>query len=403
MKRSKKAKPRKRWRRRLLWAGAVLLVGTLLLWVAVHRIPWLGPAIADGLRAVVGVRAVAALEDFVYDVEDAWNRTWRSGEEPKARWSVPEPTASAPPPVPAADASVEAGPPPLPAFRPEDVGPMFSSMAAKGDGVWVPVSVRIRASSPVMYKTLLHPDRERPWAEVFVVAIDRRRVRLDAVAGSRDPRSVGPEAKRYERLAKIPPDDHARVIAAFNGGFKAEHGRYGMMVDGVVLLPPIGWACTIAAFRDGSLRIATWKEIQDQQSGMRWWRQTPPCMYKDGKMHGALWEEETTAWGAAVEGDTVIRRSAMAVDASGSVLLVGLSNFTTARKIADAMKHAGGHDVAQLDVNWSFPRFVTYHPGDAGQLVARSLFEGFLADEGEYLREPSPRDFFYLTFDRTDQ
>jgi hypothetical protein len=56
----------------------------------------------------------------------------------------------------------------------------------------------------------------------------------------------------------------------------------------------------------------------------------------------------------------------------------------------------GAFDVAQLDVNWSFPKFVTFPKNDSGQREPVSLFEGFEIEEGEYIREPSRRDFFYL-------
>ena len=35
----------------------------------------------------------------------------------------------------------------------------------------------------------------------------------------------------------VPQIEQRNLIAVFNGGFKAIHGRFGMMVSGVTLLP----------------------------------------------------------------------------------------------------------------------------------------------------------------------
>lgn len=104
----------------------------------------------------------------------------------------------------------------------------------------------------------------------------------------------------------------------------------------------------------------------------------------------------TTNWGAAADGSPVIRRSAMGVDARGEFLFVGVSNATTAPAIADAMHHAGAADVAELDVNWAFPRFLVFRADAAGHLVAQSLFPGFVFEKDQYVGKRSQRDFFYV-------
>src|SRR5690606_9550563 len=90
-----RAPRRPRWRRRQVlvrWAAvstSAALGGLLGLWVAVHRYEWMGPLVANGLRAVIGTDNVARLEDFVYAVEDRVNRVRRKHEPPQAYWTVP--------------------------------------------------------------------------------------------------------------------------------------------------------------------------------------------------------------------------------------------------------------------------------------------------------------------------
>jgi len=65
--------------------------------------------------------------------------------------------------------------------------------------------------------------------------------------------------------------------------------------------------------------------------------------------------------------------------------------------LADGMHHCGAVDVAQLDVNWSYPKFVTFEPGDAGAgRKAVALADGFEYSPDEYIRKKQRRDFFYL-------
>jgi hypothetical protein len=59
------------------------------------------------------------------------------------------------------------------------------------------------------------------------------------------------------------------------------------------------------------------------------------------------------------------------------------------------MRAAGAVDAAELDVNWSFPRFLVYGPGASPEVTA-SLVPRLKVAPGEYVVKPSERDFFYL-------
>jgi hypothetical protein len=276
---------------------------------------------------------------------------------------------------------------------------MHKSWSAPGDGEWVPiVDKRHPDDDTRMLKTLLHPDRSRSWAELFVVAIDLSRVDVHSVAGYQEPKSEAPEAEKYVRHAKIPKKHHTQLLAAFNGGFMTEHGGYGMFIDGITLVPPKEKACTLAMLKDGSFDIGAWTNLEARKDKMLWYRQAPNCMYEDGEMHPLLKVESIRRWGATLDGNTVIRRSAVGLNKARSILYVGISNHTNARVMAEGMHHAGAATVAQLDVNWSYPKFVLYEPSTEGaELNAVALAGGFEFSEGEYVRERAMRDFFYIT------
>jgi hypothetical protein len=386
-----------------------------LAWWFVHSVPWAGPLVANTLRAVFGTDAVAKLEDTVYGVEDRVNRVRHGGERPKAYWSVPSgapslaagtaPSASAAPGASAGGgASVGGSAAPPSAFVPKDVGPLLASWSAPGDGVWVPVlDTRNPGDSPRIWKTLLHPDPNRSWSEVFVFAVDRTRTELHPVPGYQEPKSLTQEGKDKllerspARPALVPAGHLPTLLAAFNGGFMAEHGKWGMMVNGVTIVDPRDKGCTLAAYANGELRIGSWTKLADTRKDMTWFRQTPPCMVEAGVLHPGLVDPNSRSWGATLDGETVIRRSAIGLDDQGKLLFFAVTNATSAKALASALQHAGAKSVAQLDVNWSYPKILTFDRDASGGLVGVAAAPGFEFDPGDYVRVRAMRDFFYLT------
>lgn len=331
---------------------------------------------------------------------------------PARRAAGVRPEPSAPPPAhvepdasvaiePAEIADAATSPAPRearPPFAPQDVGAITPSAAAAraDDGRWTPVSLPNEGDEgAVLYRTLLHPDATRA-ADLYVVAIDLGRVGLRAVAGVSEPVATTAAGKRAPRPALIPAEDRPALLAAFNGGWRSEHGHYGMKVDGVLLVPPSEASCTVAGYDDEMLRIGPWKALAADEPRLRFLRQTPPCLWTGGTRHPALAAEMTTSWGASEQGDPLIRRSALGLNQDRTILFFGLGNTLTARALADGMHHAGAVDVAELDVNWSYPKLLVFRPNGAGALEASSLFPGFVFEKGEYVRRRADRDFFYL-------
>lgn len=373
---------------RLLWFfGTTAALGATA-WTLIHHTSWAGPLVANGMRATIGTDNVAKLEDFVYGIEDRINRFRKRGEKPKAYWNVP---AKVKPHV--AQPGIQWLP-----FEPKAVGPVHKSWSAPGDGEWVAVDDPRRPNTnTALYKTLVHPDAHRSWAELFVMALDLEQVDLHAAPGTREPIPDAPVPKNFARPGKVPDEDLEALFAAFNGGFMAEHGHYGMKVNQTTLIKPRETSCTVTGYVDGTVEIATWKTMAHALDRMNWFRQTPACMYENNLMHVGLRHPETRLWGATLDGDTVIRRSAIGLDEARRTLFVGIGNNVTARALAEGMHHAGAWDVAQLDVNWSYPKFVLYAPGSERGVAATALMEGFEYTAGDYATKSSMRDFFYVT------
>ncbi|HKO49634.1 MAG TPA: hypothetical protein VJV79_18020 [Polyangiaceae bacterium] len=374
-------RPASRWLLSLTCLGAVSLCAA---WLGVRHVPWFGPLVADQLRALVGSERVTQLEETVASVEDRVQQVVSDGKARSLSEATPSELL-----VSVAESKTAAG-----ALAPRAVGALYPKTASAEDGTWQAVGARA-GESGAMYRTIVHPDSERVYAELFVFALDLSKLSVHAVAGSVEPKSVEAKSK-VARPGVIPESDRGALVAAFNGGFKAEHGRFGMMVDGAELLSPKAQSCTFAATNDGGLRIAPWANLSGTDA-LSWWRQTPGCMLQDGALHPGLRSADSRNWGATLEGKTVIRRSAVGLSADARTLFVGISNATTARALALGMQHVGSRDVAQLDVNFSFPRFLLYREGEGNALSAVGAVRGLLYQPDEYLGHASTRDFFYVT------
>lgn len=375
----------RRYRRRIV---ALALPAALAgFWVALHRFPTFASFVVDGARSLVGPGPIAWLEDRAYGLQDRLDR-WRFKGAPPVQYWEPPPALSAS----AAGTSPAPDEPDAPSPAPFE--PPYRNVAAPGDGRWVAVEDPQRPGRPSgLFKALVHPDSKRSYAVLALIAIDLARVRMHAVPGTKEPES--PTLPRSQRTGLIDPADHAALLAGFNGGFQAVHGHWGMMVEGTTLLPPRPHACTVAAYRDGHMRVAVWKRLAETEPEMAFYRQTPPCLVEDGVINPSA-SESNTNWGATVDGETIIRRSAFGVDASGRFAIYGMGDGLSTLTVARGMLVAGSRDVAQLDVNHSYPRFFFYD-GTTPPKVQRTLVPINDWKPDEYVGRRAWRDFFYLT------
>jgi hypothetical protein len=373
---------------KLTWAlylsAFVMFAAALVL----RLLPGAGPGLAAAIRGLIGDATADRMGlrgRSLSDNPGAESATARLALNPLPAIPHPEPEPS--------HAEPRAEPP----SAPEPLRPPFPNVAANGDGEWTPVLDPEQPDAPqLLYKTRLHPDPQQSRAELFLVAMPTDHVRLQAVPGTLEPETTNPAAARLEDRGLIPASDQSTLLAGFNGGFRSMHGHHGMTVQGVVIAPLRPDMCTISAYADGSLRIRSWKPQNETADAALWSRQTSRCLVEDGTLHPALKNADTKAWGATLEGETTIRRSALAQSHDGTRLLIGMSNFTNARALAVGMQAAGGWEVAQLDVNWGYPKFLLFPRDASGQRYASTLFSGFSFKPEDMVKKASQRDFFYV-------
>lgn len=295
-------------------------------------------------------------------------------------------SASAPPPAPTTTAG--------PAFPPASFVPPHQRSAKPGDGVFTLLEEGAAAGTNAVARTTVHPHPYKKDPFVIVLAVDLRRVDLVLRAGTEEPvsKTVPPE----RRPGLVAKEDLSSLIAVFNGGFQTKHGQWGARIDGDDFVTPREDACSVAFLDDGSLRIATHRTLAPEASRLRSYRQTPPCLIEGGVPDARLVHEDTARlWGAAIGSKREIRRTALGLDKSRQTLFFGIGEWIWARDLALAMHVAGAVDVAELDINWSYTRFLLYDRASPPNVVSTLIDKVEYTKDG-YVSKPAPRDFFYL-------
>lgn len=411
-------------RRFILSCGIVSALFFLVLaglYASVSIWPGVGAQGADLLRRLVGDEAVARVEGLVFQVQDRLHQwEYSRGAKPDAPWAVAEPasparallpTVTSSPAVeiadtPALQSPVENQAPsptqaptatsvPPPSATPTWVPPAVTvSGSLTGEGQWSPY-IQDASGKVVSYRAFLQPDPDRPYALAAVVAFDLTATRLHYIIGTDEPIS---EVK-VDRPGTIPAADKQPgvLLAVFNGGFKARHGRFGVMVNDTVVIPPRDGLGTLVIYRDGTVRIREWGSDITSSPDILVWRQNGPLIIQNGKINPRTAENSTWDWGSTVDGEGVIPtwRSALGISSDGKNLYYVAGKDLTIPALAQALVSIGASEAIQLDINNYWVHFGTIS-FEGGKPVTLPLFTEMNDNVNRYLDAYS-RDFFYVT------
>lgn len=290
------------------------------------------------------------------------------------------------------------------AFPPADFVPPFEKTAASGDGKWIALGStsagdRAAQESPVLVRTVVHPHKTAPFISVTIAAIDLSRLSLHLIPGTDD---VDKKAYKGITPGYVPKPDHESLVVVLNGGFQPRHGRWGFQVGDQTIMPPRDNGCTIAIYSDNTVKIRTWPVLAASRDRMAGFRQTPPCLLEQGQVHPELVAGRDKIWAGHNPDIVTRRRSSIGIDKTGTILFYGLGMEASPLLIAEAMRHAGAMDAAELDINWAWTRFLLYgkKKSDGELRVTSTLVPETVHGKTQYVARPSERDFFYLTFRR---
>ena len=285
-------------------------------------------------------------------------------------------------------------------WPPANLTPVHERSKKDGDGVWTPLPVanmKAGETSP-LYTTILRPHPIRNFVVIQFVAIDTTRLDLELILGNEEPEGTAmPTSKRPGLVAS---DRLSKLVAVLNGGFMKRHGAHGIGKDGEVAQEPNADGCTFARLKDGTFRVYPHTRLAPLLEGFRWFRQTPPCLVEDGKKNLDTDNEfKAKKWGGAEDGKKEIRRSIIALGKDPRVLYFGIGDYINAPWLADGLVAAGFDNAAELDINYSYTRFIMYQQGAGGEMTVSSpLLTDLKAPRNQYWKEASGRDFFALTW-----
>jgi hypothetical protein len=353
--------------------------------------PALGASMADFLREVLGPQPVAILESASSSMHDALSRHLYTSGSPQIAWSGAAPLKT---PVKQAQSPSKAdGHGLLVPATAAKVGNSAVVLAAPQLG-WQPYGPSVNGT-PVLARTMVSPDPNRPYAGVALVRMNLSMLQLHMMPGNQEPARTIQVLKAFPSLGAIPVSDQAKLVAAFNGGFKAINGHYGMMVNQVTLLPARPNMGTVAIYRDGHVQIGAWGTDILPSADIVAYRQNCPALVDAGQLNPDLQYNNRNEWGYTGNTD-ITWRTGLGITQDGKYLIYAVGNGTSAATLAQVLKDAGAYAAVQLDINQYYAHFDTYQPSNSGGLVAQRLLDKMINQTSIYLT-PEARDFFYLT------
>lgn len=360
----------------------------------------------DSVRAMpeVGPEPIAWLEERVFAIRDKGRKlSYSATGEGSELAQVPP----APPKLLAIDASQasEGGA----EFPPPSI-PSIWKTTQEGEGVWVaptqpwlkrfPSFGQSGEPAPTMfYRTFVRPDEERAYAKVLLVAMDMRQLDLGMEGGMEDPKpAVGPPG-----AGRIPrdPEIFTKVAVAFNGGFKTEHGNYGMMVRKRVLLPPQPGAASVILTKDGRVGMGTWGNTQKvtgitdiADADIVSFRQNLDPLLDGDKVNPS----GRSLWGFTLPGTSMqTERSGICVTPAGH-MYYAWGDDVSATTLGKAMKMAGCTYGMHLDMNPHHTGLVFTNITEIkGKQFKAELLSNQMEISPDRFIDFSPKDFFYLT------
>ena len=185
-------------------------------------------------------------------------------------------------------------------------------------------------------------------------------------AGSEDPpgaaTSVGAAAGPAVTRAEAP-----RLIAAFNGGFKAASGSGGFEAAGHVVIALRRGFASLVIDDDGDVHVGVWGQgLPYPGERIRSVRQNLQPLVVSGRPSPVI--GDLASWGVTLGGVPQVARSALGQDARGN-LLYAASMHALPADLATALVGAGAVRAMELDINPYWVQLAST-PRPGGPLVA---------------------------------
>ena len=383
-------------RGRLRWFGrhrvtAALVVLLLVLspWEASFASAVAGPGpgsfsarAGEWARDHGGASAVSWIENLWY----SHHPPPQGGRPP--RGAIPAPTAASTLTRGGAAAAAAAVLPHLPI--PAPITPL-ASPPLPGEGSWHPAG-RLVHGVPALYEAFLRPDAVHTSLVAGVAWIDTQLLGVALYSGSYIP-GDGP----WAQTAPIPPSASARLVAAFNSGFRLKDAMGGYYCEGRSAAPLRAGAASLVIYRDGTSTVAQWGRDAVMGPDVAAVRQNLRLLVDGGAAVPGL--ANSRVWGGTVRNRVYVWRSGLGVTASGALVYVAGPGLDVP-SLASLLLRAGAVRAMELDINSDWVNFTSYSPPGSTGLSSppngATLLGGMAGGTGRYFAPWWNRDFVAL-------
>lgn len=395
------------------WGHAIIftILSFIVLISMIAFVPAVSPAVgaqaADAFRSVLGPQPVATVESVSFWLQDQFYQLQANleggrvgisfNQQPAAQQAIPDTGIPIPDTKTLPKRSLNNTQASVPAVEnaAEIPVPIINAITANPQIGWKAYGPNVNGK-PAMAQVLLTLDPQRSYAGIVVVRVDLTLLQLHMMPGFLEPSHAAEVVNAIPNLGTVPNADRSQLIAGFNGGFKSVNGKYGMVFNGITLLPPLNGIATVALFKDGHVQIGTWaQDLFPGDPNLIALRQNCPPILVNGEIDPRVYVDASSLWGETIGNQSITWRTGLGLSQDGRYLIYAVGNGTSVVTLAQALQMGGAYNAMQLDINRHYSHFVTYTP-TGNHLAATQLLNQMENDPTLYLI-PHSRDFFYLT------
>ncbi|MFC1436915.1 phosphodiester glycosidase family protein [Streptacidiphilus sp. N1-10] len=208
---------------------------------------------------------------------------------------------------------------------------------------------------PVVQSTTVRPDAQDTRFPVGVVWMKQDALRFDLHPGSQEP------GGSWRIPPTVPDQQRTGLVATWNGGFKVSNGdaHGGFYLDGTTVGRLRTGAASEVFHRDGSLTVGVWNRSVSMRPDVVGVRQCLVPLVADGQVTDEVYRGGTETWGLTDGGNAMVARSGIGVDRNGDLVYVG-GRLLSVQSLATLLQRAGAVTAMMLDINLSWPSFMSY-------------------------------------------
>ena len=261
----------------------------------------------------------------------------------------------------------------------------LASPALPGEGYFAPL-VTVKGQ-PVVQTALMRPDTTYTSFPVGIAWMKQSALAFQLHPGFEEP------GGNWSVPSTIPPGERTGLVASYNGGFKVSNGdsHGGFYLDGRTVGTLTDGAASEVFYRNGSVKVGTWGQDVTMTPDVVGVRQCLVPLVAHGQVTAAVDNGGTETWGLTDQGMPLVPRSGIGIDSQGNLIYVG-GRVLSVHTLATVLQRAGAVTAMMLDINLSWPSFISYDSSADPSDPTPSNLVNFVRGPGRYY-DQSSRDF----------